>query len=1504
MAIDNVAKIRLELDINSVLKQVKVIQDRLNAISVVNIKNKFGTQVFDGITKGVKKAESSLNGVAQQATKATEKVITLESALRQAEREYSKAYYAHNTDIRWQETKEAQKLVENIYKAKQALIDFRNLKKTIDEQITGKQASKVQQKAYERQQKEYLRKEREKEREYSKSPSQIINEQRQIAFRNFRQQHFYAGSTMQKMDVEWINNWKKSKREFEDLLGEKTLKKEITELTNDLQAKVRNNPNFVGSDEYKQQIEDIRRIRALYNQVKGDISGATEKVKEQTKAVRQNSNEFVNYTRELAKIEQRASKVFHALASDNLNDRQIKKLTDDLNVLTAQYKKINKESVEFRKKVGISNSRGFYDLNSTYDYFLAKFRSKVTAGIAEQVETFAINAIPNFVNTMSTYQQNRTNFAQVLPNELGDNQKFMNKVMSDFTKIASDYGASVQDVVEAGRLWGRQYKEVATVQALVRNSTKLSITDNMSLTEVNKGLEATMQQYNIHLKDANEAQQVSGHIVDSWAKLADNAVVTASDLAKANEQSAGSAYEAGIGFNYLNAMIATMSGATGKAGAEIGRSIRSMLVSMKSAKAQKYFRDLGIATTELGTDGVMHVRSYEKVITELMQKLKTSPKDVSNVVLAMSGGKYQYNNVMAFLKSYDAMQKKLNTVNTSKGWADSQVQQQYNTISRQMQALEADVQQLVISLDEAGASNGISSLIQGFRELLRFLKELDPATIKTIGQLITLSVTLKALSGGVNSITAIIGNTVTSLNTMGNVLKTGVNSGLVRTGVSMTTLATGALSLAGNVTALISILIALAGAWDAVYTAQNKDYFQREKEKEIDNQIKAYEDYLKVLDKLKRENELDANSNAKSAEAKDKLREASNNLRKAIGDEAYVRIMSSKDVQSAIKAELSVLLQSAKICAEDKLNRIDTQIQITTVQAEQTRERIRLMQAELQATKEAMQKKLAMANAVIGGDLNKQPWIVRKFLANRFGISEELGNIDDLNKSLSMAQDRLSEIDSQLASYNEERKKYQSDVDSINGKVGGITDDSSPSGGGIDKYGGGANALQEKIKANALLKERNKLLYEAKLLQTAYNDALKETEWKERWNGDSLSASKEKIALYTQRQKELEEQEKKFADFRKEMIDSLDKEMEKHKNIAELLDYKTDLNTDEKLKNIEINKEVYGQIEAYRNIISCIQTINQKIQETKGLQQELNRTITENTMLSTNPADVANRNIESIKRESNIEQYDASSRLWFDDIEKRKIKIQELSKVLNEQQKLLEKYQANWNNANNNTTTSESKLYEIKVKLEKQKEAVAQTNSELIKLQRDEDAKVLEQVKSTLSSQFSTMILQGQSFSDTMKNIWKNLSSYIVQRLFEVYVMENLLNGIFPKSHTGEDVSKGKPTTHHIGASVASYPKMHTGGMVEQGRLGVVPKLKSDEVIRTLQVGEEVNSVADRRSNEILATVAMKAIDSKNERPTNINIMAIDSKSFAEYLNDNADVLMAVLNKQGALGRG
>ena len=96
---------------------------------------------------------------------------------------------------------------------------------------------------------------------------------------------------------------------------------------------------------------------------------------------------------------------------------------------------------------------------------------------------------------------------------------------------------------------------------------------------------------------------------------------------------------------------------------------------------------------------------------------------------------------------------------------------------------------------------------------------------------------------------------------------------------------------------------------------------------------------------------------------------------------------------------------------------------------------------------------------------------------------------------------------------------------------------------------------------------------------------------------------------------------------------------------------------------------------------------------------------------------------------------------------------------------------------------------------------------------------------------------------------------------------------------------------------------MHSGGDVMAGRIGVVPLLKDDEVLRTLQVGEEVNSIRDRRSNEILATVAMRAMDNTAKAPTQVVITALDSRSFAEYLNENSDILQAVLSKNNAMGR-
>lgn len=802
VTVDNVAKIGLTLDTANVFKQIDNIQERLNKLSVKNIKETRGEQVFDGITKSAKKAE--------------EQAKTLQQALREAQNAYSKAYYKNSTSLTWAQSNEAKKLVDNIRNAQRALNDFNAIKKQINEELTGSNYAKLQNKEFQRQQAEYQKQQKQLQsdvdkawakmkkaeesasneavriarKEYnekikaqkelekeatkafnnmvkaeqkksdealriskkedaekqrllekranrawaqmkssvkadtnaelkalkeqdkldSRSYAQQIRDLKKLIASNYAKNYDYATGSQFDNDIRKLNNLITLENEYRQAVSKNsnvlnhtnsnlTYQQELTKARNAVQFKMRNQANYIGSNEYKKDIANIQQLQKEYDKLKTDINGVVEKKQEvnqtkiksddidtyskklrqlksdlENKALKDNSfigseeykkqvteiknmqsaynrlkndiklakeesKGFKSYQTEMARVERESAKVYHEFANTKRTDENYIPLQNKLKELANEYQKLNKESVKFRKTIGISSSRGFYDLNSSYDYFLAKFRSKVTAGIAGIVEGYAMNAIPNFVEAMSNYQQNRVNFAQVLPDNVANDQNAMNQAMRDFTQIASDYGASVQEVTEAGRLWGRQYKDVAVIQELVRNSTKLSITDDMSLVEVNKGLEATMQQYNIHLKNANEAQETSGKIVDTWAKLADNAVVTASDLAKANEQSAGAAYQSGIGFDYLNAMIATMSSATGKAGAEIGRSIRSMLVSMQSNKAQKYFQELGIATKEIGTDGVMHVRSYEKVIDDLMKKLKNNPNDVSNVVLAMSGGR-------------------------------------------------------------------------------------------------------------------------------------------------------------------------------------------------------------------------------------------------------------------------------------------------------------------------------------------------------------------------------------------------------------------------------------------------------------------------------------------------------------------------------------------------------------------------------------------------------------------------------------------------------------------------------------------------------------------------------------------------------------------------------------------------------------------------------------------------------------------------------------------------
>lgn len=1256
-------------------------------------------------------------------------------------------------------------------------------------------------------------------------------------------------------------------------------------------------------DDFKQKLEVKQR----------EIDNVMKKAKKSAVSGVNNNETNYNYQKALKAMEDNAAGLYRKmLETDNLAKRQV--LAKELEKAQQQYQKLNRESANFRKSFGIQSSRGFYDLNSNLDYFMAKFRSRITYIMAENVQSALYNLPKSVFNSLVDYQATKTNFAQVMPDHIANNQEAMNKAMKGFIDVASDYGTAVEEVTEAGRLWGRQYKDVAMVQALVRNSTKLSITDNMKLVEVNKALEATMQQYNIRLKDANEAQAYSGKIVDSWAKLADTAVVTAADLASANERSAGAAYQAGIGFDFLQGMIATMSGATGRAGGEIGNTIRSMLVSMNTAKARKELERLGIAVYELDSKGQKHVRNFENVILDLMQKIKTSEKDMSETIRVMAGGKQRYNNVMALLKNPDELMKNWQTSKNSDGWADEQVELQRVTISRQVEGLKADIQQLVRLLDEAGASNAIAGLVQNLRELVQVLQNVNPERLSALGNTIEVILGLKlalfALRGAFQVLPVVIESIQFSLTSVVSVFSA-ATSGVMKF--------SDAFKLLSAATGWIGLLVTGIQLAYAVYEGLSKKQnevtnntkgFAEQSEKAVKAMQSNVESLKSLNEELKNNQEIVQSSIATAAEkekADKKIIEVKQKILELLPEEMRQELIHSNFSEEMINKQIANLDSLAKAKQTLDLKTAEHQANITRAVANQTMARIKIYREEMQflAKQAEILSRMAKENANTSfSDVYEQAALA---------VSDEKDYRAAQINQLEQDYQRLEEIAIQAQkAYESMKNPSVSSNIGISGSTGGISEDGTNTGGSGNKN------YAERAERLRYQREKNALYYDAKVAAKNYETSLKELEQAEKSEGITAKNTIAQVKLYEGRIEELEKYQAALEKFQNELVLELDNRMANDSKLSEMVGYRSDMADKEKFKVLEVNRETFQQLKTYTEIVNSIGEINTKIAETKGKIVDVNNALA-NTKRTTDPEKLFQEKLQEIEAQTSIYK---SNKAGYNNSYAEQESYQFLLGQLQQRRDAITAYlshvqeQINRFRDHNNLANAQS---------------MGKTKLELLKEQADIDSQIRQMrldstrtIREGLFDVTNQLLIEGNSWKDIWKGLWKNLAKEALAALFKVQVQVGLLGTIMCMFGLGGNVGKfttingvrGQqlgdnfvsnspvPKTKHTGGSISSaFPRMHSGGEVAAGRVGVVPTLKNDEVLRTLQVGEEVNSINDRRSNEILAAVAMKAMDSQAKQPTNIQIMALDAKSFAEYLNENSDILMAVLAKNNAMVR-
>ena len=337
-----------------------------------------------------------------------------------------------------------------------------------------------------------------------------------------------------------------------------------------------------------------------------------------------------SYTRELRRLEEVQQRVYALWKSDPTAANKAA-----LDNVKASLAAVRKEYEAFQKDVNNTEP------SKKFASFEQKLRSHlywITAGsllgaaFAVPTETF---------NSLVQLDEEMHNLATVMPQLEGKSSEAIEKYQEEqraLINTASAYGESVKDVMESARLWGRMYKDQATVNTLVSQSAKLAVADNFSMAESTKAVEAAMFQYGMVAKNSAEALAYSNKIVDVYTKLSHNAGVSAQDLAAGVERSGSVAKQAGISFEFLNALIAQGTRATALSGSEIGNMLKTMLASFNSDKAVKELNKLGIATTET-VNGVKKVRSAQAVLMDVAVAAQGTNKDLKDLWIQMSGGR-------------------------------------------------------------------------------------------------------------------------------------------------------------------------------------------------------------------------------------------------------------------------------------------------------------------------------------------------------------------------------------------------------------------------------------------------------------------------------------------------------------------------------------------------------------------------------------------------------------------------------------------------------------------------------------------------------------------------------------------------------------------------------------------------------------------------------------------------------------------------------------------------
>lgn len=255
-------------------------------------------------------------------------------------------------------------------------------------------------------------------------------------------------------------------------------------------------------------------------------------------------------------------------------------------------------------------------------------------------------AIQNVAKESETLMQKLKQNLELSPEHMG-NEHLLEQDLKKLKDIAAIYSvgfsADLQEVLDVMVLLSRRFKDLNEISALTHTALVLNKLDFLDLKEGANGLESIILQFGLSAKD------IPGVLNDITVAV-HTQNVTSQDLMQALQRSASSFHQFNMTARESIAAMAALKSETARTASTLGNTFKSVAASFSMKSAIEALDQYGIKLYETNEQGLKTMRSGANIFKELQELFgRLDAEGKSRVALAISGGKYQVNAMMAFL---------------------------------------------------------------------------------------------------------------------------------------------------------------------------------------------------------------------------------------------------------------------------------------------------------------------------------------------------------------------------------------------------------------------------------------------------------------------------------------------------------------------------------------------------------------------------------------------------------------------------------------------------------------------------------------------------------------------------------------------------------------------------------------------------------------------------------------------------------------------------------------